>query len=61
MRKSAYKYINYFRMSKNDAGEALKELQLKYGCNPNQVPARLFAAEGALPFEVLNGHPGYTH
>ncbi len=39
----------------------MKELQLKYGCNPNQVPARLFAAEGALPFEVLNGRPGYIN
>ena len=39
----------------------MKELQLKYGCNPNQVPARLFAVEGALPFEVLNGRPGYIN
>lgn len=39
----------------------MKELQLKYGCNPNQVPARLFAAEGELPFEVLNGRPGYIN
>ena len=37
----------------------MKELQLKYGCNPNQVPARLFVEEGELPFEVLNGRPGY--
>ena len=39
----------------------MKELQLKYGCNPNQVPARLFAAEGELPFGVLNGRPGYIN
>ena len=39
----------------------MKELQLKYGCNPNQVPARLFVAEGELPFEVLNGRPGYIN
>lgn len=39
----------------------MKELQLKYGCNPNQVPARLFVEEGELPFEVLNGRPGYIN
>jgi len=39
----------------------LKELQLKYGCNPNQVPAWLFVEEGELPFEVLNGRPGYIN
>ena len=39
----------------------MKELELKYGCNPNQTPARLFVSEGALPFEVLNGQPGYIN
>ena len=39
----------------------MKALELKYGCNPNQAPARLLAAEGALPFEVLNGRPGYIN
>lgn len=39
----------------------MKELQLKYGCNPNQVPAWLFVEEGELPFEVLNGRPGYIN
>lgn len=38
-----------------------KELELKYGCNPNQKPARIFMAQGALPLEVLNGRPGYIN
>lgn len=33
------------------------ELELKYGCNPNQKPARIFIKEGELPIEVLNGRP----
>lgn len=36
------------------------ELELKYGCNPNQKPAKVFV-EGDLPFEVLNGRPGYIN
>ena len=36
-----------------------KELELKYGCNPNQKPARIYMQEGELPIEVLNGRPGY--
>ena len=39
----------------------MKELELKYGCNPNQKPARIFMAEGELPVEVLNGRPGYIN
>ena len=43
----------------------MTELELKYGCNPNQKPARIFAAEGVnggrLPLEVLNGRPGYIN
>ena len=39
----------------------MKELQLKYGCNPNQTPSRLFMQEGELPIEVLNGRPGYIN
>ena len=39
----------------------MKELELKYGCNPNQKPARIFMAEGELPVEVLNGKPGYIN
>ena len=38
----------------------MKELQLKYGCNPNQKPSRIFMQEGELPIEVINGRPGYT-
>lgn len=39
----------------------MKELSLKYGCNPNQKPARIFMQEGELPVEVLNGAPGYIN
>ncbi len=35
----------------------MTELELKYGCNPNQKPARLYMAEGELPLQVLNGRP----
>ena len=39
-----------------------KELELKYGCNPNQKPSRIFMADGSeLPIEVLNGKPGYIN
>lgn len=34
----------------------MKELELKYGCNPNQKPSRIFMNEGELPIEVLNGN-----
>ena len=37
------------------------ELELKYGCNPNQKPARIFMEQGELPLEVLNGKPGYIN
>ncbi|MCI8553477.1 MAG: phosphoribosylaminoimidazolecarboxamide formyltransferase [Clostridiales bacterium] len=37
------------------------ELLLKYGCNPNQTPSRIFMQEGELPVEVLNGRPGYIN
>ena len=39
----------------------MKELALKYGCNPNQKPSRIFMEEGELPLEVLNGRPGYIN
>ncbi|MDR1927949.1 MAG: phosphoribosylaminoimidazolecarboxamide formyltransferase [Oscillospiraceae bacterium] len=39
----------------------MREFQLKYGCNPNQSPARIFAEAGELPFRVLNGRPGYIN
>ena len=34
----------------------MKELALKYGCNPNQKPSRIYMEEGELPIEVINGH-----
>ena len=39
----------------------MTELELKYGCNPNQKPARIFMEEGELPIQVLNGKPGYIN
>lgn len=39
----------------------MKEMQLKYGCNPNQKPSRVFAENGELPFTVLCGKPGYIN
>ena len=40
----------------------MNELELKYGCNPNQKPARIFLQGGGdLPLEVLNGKPGYIN
>lgn len=39
----------------------MKEMELKYGCNPNQKPARIFIREGDLPIKVLNGNPGYIN
>ena len=39
----------------------MTELELKYGCNPNQKPARIFMEQGGLPVTVLNGKPGYIN
>ena len=39
----------------------MTELELKYGCNPNQKPSRIFMEEGELPITVLNGRPGYIN
>ena len=39
----------------------MKELELKYGCNPNQKPSRIYMEEGELPIEVLSGKPGYIN
>ena len=40
----------------------MTEFELKYGCNPNQKPAKIFMRSGAdLPIEVLNGRPGYIN
>ena len=40
----------------------MKEFELKYGCNPNQKPSRIFMKDGSeLPITVLNGRPGYIN
>ena len=39
----------------------MTEMELKYGCNPNQKPSRIFMQEGELPITVLNGKPGYIN
>ena len=39
----------------------MKELELKYGCNPNQKPSRIFMENGELPIRVLNGKPGFIN
>ena len=40
----------------------MKEFELKYGCNPNQKPAKIYMADGSeLPIEILNGRPGYIN
>ena len=39
----------------------MKELELKYGCNPNQKPAKIYMKNGELPITILNGRPGYIN
>ncbi len=39
----------------------MKEMELKYGCNPNQKPSRIYVENGELPIKVLNGRPGYIN
>ncbi len=39
----------------------MQELELKYGCNPNQKPSRIYVEQGGLPIKVLNGKPGYIN
>ena len=40
----------------------MKEFELKYGCNPNQKPSRIYMADGSeLPIEILCGRPGYIN
>ena len=39
----------------------MKEFELKYGCNPNQKPARIYMENGELPIKILNGKPGYIN
>ena len=46
----------------NSGGKIMNELELKYGCNPNQKPSRIFMEDGSdLPITVLNGKPGYIN
>ena len=43
-------------------GKIMKKCKLKYGCNPNQKPARIFMEDGSdLPIEILSGRPGYIN
>jgi len=44
-----------------DISNFMTELSLKYGCNPNQKPSRVFMTEGELPITVVNGRPGYIN
>ena len=39
----------------------MQEYELKYGCNPNQKPSRIFMKEGELPIKVLSGRAGYIN
>ena len=66
-----FMYVNYFpyfctskktkeKVSK-ELQDSMKELSLKYGCNPNQKPSRIFIDKGELPIDVLNGRPGYIN
>ena len=58
--KITKKSCNFAAKYKNNAIK-MKELALKYGCNPNQKPSRIFMTEGELPIEVINGRPGYIN
>ena len=49
----------FFR--KKYASDGLQQISLRYGANPHQKPAAAFSKEGPLPFEVLNGSPGYIN
>ena len=51
----------YLCSQKRKISKRMKELALKYGCNPNQKPSRIFMTEGELPIEVINGRPGYIN
>ena len=56
--------VNSYKMENLYAIERLivmKEYELKYGCNPNQKPARIFMKENELPIQILNGRPGYIN
>ena len=61
MVKDAVIMVTTFEQTKITSINIMKELELKYGCNPNQKPSRIFIEEGELPIEVLNGRPGYIN
>ena len=48
-------------VNKNQQERKMKELELKYGCNPNQKPSKIYMNEGELPIKVLCGRPGYIN
>ena len=52
----------FMRLNGYTGGMKMNELELKYGCNPNQKPSRIFMADGSeLPIKVLCGKPGYIN
>lgn len=54
-------HINFVNLHLEINPFEMKEITLKYGCNPNQKPSRIFMTEGELPIEVINGRPGYIN
>lgn len=59
--KKKQKNIFYKENKKRKDDKIMNEMQLKYGCNPNQKPSRVFMENGDLPFEVICGRPGYIN
>ena len=56
------KYETKIIKTKTNKEALMKELELKYGCNPNQKPSRIYMQDGSeLPIQVLNGKPGYIN
>lgn len=54
--------VNIFIYCEKERNDNMNELELKYGCNPNQKPSRIYMADGSkLPIRVLNGKPGYIN
>jgi len=51
----------YAKKACANGGKIMTELELKYGCNPNQKPSRIYMEKGELPIQVLNGKPGYIN
>ena len=56
--KNKQDFVNKIRAREENK---MKELELKYGCNPNQKPSRIYMENGELPIKVLNGKPGYIN